>query len=215
IAVLVTGVDSSTYPPAAGKDRELAREYQLEGKFVIGYIGTHGMAHALDKVLEAARLLEQERDIRFLFAGGGAEREKLEKLATQSKLANVVMMPRQPKDRMPAVWSLCDISLISLRDTPLFTKVIPSKIFESMGMALPMIIACPSGEATGIIASSGSGLVVKSEDPKALAEGVLSLYRDRGRLAELSRASLASASDYDRSAQAQLMLKSLAGVAVA
>ena len=116
------------------------------------------MAHALDKVLDAAALLQDNDDVRFLFAGGGAERASLERLAAERGLSNVVMMPRQPKEAMPAVWSLCDISLISLRDTPLFTKVIPSKIFESMGMGLPMVIACPAGEATDIIAGTSSGV---------------------------------------------------------
>jgi glycosyltransferase involved in cell wall biosynthesis len=124
-------------------------------------------------------------------------------------LKNVVMMPRQPKEAMPAVWSMCDISLISLRDTPLFTKVIPSKIFESMGMGLPMVIACPRGEATEILESTSSGLVVEPDNPQALAEGIAELYSDRTRLAELASASGASAGSYDRAQQARLMLESL------
>ena len=123
------------------------------------------------------------------------------------------MMPRQPMEAMPAVWSLCDISLISLRDTPLFTKVIPSKIFESMGMGLPMVIACPVGEATEIIEGTSSGVVVEPENPQALADCVAGLYSDRTRLAELARASGISAKRYDRARQAELMLTSLQSVA--
>jgi glycosyltransferase involved in cell wall biosynthesis len=107
---------------------------------------------------------------------------------------------------MPALWSLCDISLISLRDTPLFEQVIPSKIFESMGMGLPMIIACPEGEATGIIRQTESGLVVRPEDPEALARSVRELYLDRERLGKLAEASADSAEAYDRARQARLML---------
>ncbi|MEP5321547.1 glycosyltransferase, partial [Marinobacter alexandrii] len=123
-------------------------------------------------------------------------------------LSNVVMMPRQSKENMPAVLSLCDISIISLRDTALFTKVIPSKIFESMGMGLPMVIACPKGEATEIIESTGSGVAVPPEDPPALAACIRSLYDDSARLGELARASGASAEAYDRNRQAALMLES-------
>ena len=209
IDVVVNGVDLSTYVPARVKDPVLAAEYDLMDKFVVGYIGTHGMAHALDKVLDAAKLLQGQDDICFLFAGGGAERARLERLAHERGLSNVVMMPRQPKEVMPAVWSLCDISLISLRDTPLFTKVIPSKIFESMGMGLPMVIACPRGEATKIIESSASGLVLPPEDSKALADCVASLYSDRERLAGFASASAGAAGAYDRSRQAALMLASL------
>jgi glycosyltransferase involved in cell wall biosynthesis len=209
IDVVVNGVDLSTYTPATEKDGALAGEYNLTGKFVVGYIGTHGMAHALDKLLDTAEQLQGNDDIRFLFVGGGAERANLERMALARKLSNVVMMPRQPKEIMPAVWSLCDISLISLRDTPLFTQVIPSKIFESMGMGLPMVIACPEGEATGIIESTSSGVVVPPEDTKALVDCGSELYADRARLGELARASGASAEMFDRARQAALMLESL------
>ncbi|MEP4484832.1 MAG: glycosyltransferase family 4 protein [Halioglobus sp.] len=208
IDVVVNGVDLSTYSPTKVKNDEMATEYELAGKFVVGYIGTHGMAHALDKILDAAELLRSDDNIRFLFAGGGAERANLELMARERKLSNVVMMPRQSKENMPAVWSLCDISIISLRDTALFTKVIPSKIFESMGMGLPMVIACPKGEATEIIESTGSGVAVPPEDPTALAACIRSLYDDSARLGELARASGASAEAYDRNRQAALMLES-------
>ncbi len=209
IDVVVNGVDLSTYRPAPGKDAELAGHYGLDGKFVVAYIGTHGMAHALDKVLDAARLLEAEQDICFLFAGGGAARAELEQSVTSRGLSNVVLIPRQPKDMMPALWSLCDISLISLRDTPLFEQVIPSKIFESMGMGLPMIISCPEGEATGIIRQTRSGLVVPPEQPEQLAAAVRELYEDRERCKTLANNSAAAAAAYDRTAMASKMLGSL------
>ena len=209
IDVVINGVDLSKYSPSEAKNPALADQYGLAGKFVVGYIGTHGMAHALDKVLAAAALLQDNDDVRFLFAGGGAERASLERLAAERGLSNVVMMPRQPKEAMPAVWSLCDISLISLRDTPLFTKVIPSKIFESMGMGLPMVIACPAGEATEIIESTSSGVMVEPENPEALADCIAGLYSDRTRLAELASASGMSAKSYDRARQAALMLDAL------
>jgi glycosyltransferase involved in cell wall biosynthesis len=209
IDVVINGVDLSKYSPAEAKNPALAEQYGLAAKFVVGYIGTHGMAHALDKVLAAAALLQDNDDVRFLFAGGGAERASLERLTAERGLSNVVMMPRQPKEAMPAVWSLCDISLISLRDTPLFTKVIPSKIFESMGMGLPMVIACPAGEATEIIESTSSGVMVEPENPEALAGCIAGLYSDRTRLAELASASGMSAKSYDRARQAALMLDAL------
>jgi glycosyltransferase involved in cell wall biosynthesis len=209
IDVVVNGVDLSKYQPAAEKDQALAAQYGLHNKFVVAYIGTHGMAHALDKVLDAAAMLQPEQDICFLFAGGGAARAELEASVGRRGLTNVALIPRQPKEMMPALWSLCDISLISLRDTPLFEQVIPSKIFESMGMGLPMVIACPRGEATGIIEDTSSGLVVPPEDPGALADCVASLYADRECLGALARASGVSAETFDRARQAGLMLESL------
>lgn len=212
IDVVVNGVDLEQYRPLAEKDEYLEDEYDLKNKFVVGYIGTHGMAHALDKVLDSAAILAKEKDICFLFAGGGAARAALEEAVASRGLVNVALIPRQPKEMMPALWSLCDISLISLRDTPLFTQVIPSKIFESMGMGLPMVIACPEGEATEIIRQSGSGLVVNPEAPEELAGIVRELYLDRFKLGELARCSAVSAQDYDRARLAGSMLDSLKSV---
>ncbi|REL34906.1 glycosyltransferase family 4 protein [Thalassotalea euphylliae] len=118
IDVVLNGVDLTKYQPTKEKAHTLASEYQLEGKFVVGYIGTHGMAHALEHVIEAAEALRSNDRIRFVFAGGGAAKESLISLAREKQLDNVIFIPRQPKENMPAVWSLCDVSLISLRDTP-------------------------------------------------------------------------------------------------
>lgn len=212
IDVVLNGVDLSKYRPAALKDQALAAQYGLQDKFVVAYIGTHGMAHALDKVLDAAELLRDREDIRFLFTGGGAERAGLERLAKERGLSNVVMMPRQPREMMPAVWSLCDIALISLRDTPLFAQVIPSKIFEAMGMGLPMVIACPEGEATGIIRRCDCGIVVPPEQPRLLAEVVCELSQDRERLSAMAGNSARAAVQYDRRTLASSMLASIARV---
>ena len=128
IEVVVNGVDLIRYHPRA-KCQGLLKEYELEGKFVVGYIGTHGLAHALPRVLEAAELLREISEIVFLFAGGGAQREDLVKMAAEMELPNVRFLSRQDKENMPELWSICDVSLIHLKDDPLFASVIPSKIF--------------------------------------------------------------------------------------
>ena len=79
-------------------------------KFVAGYVGTHGMAHGLEHIVRAAALLEGQDDIRIVFAGGGAAREAVEKQVADLGLANVVLIPRVPKEEMARLWSLCDVS---------------------------------------------------------------------------------------------------------
>ena len=209
IDVVLNGVDTSTYERAHTKDENLAVRYGLTGKFVVGYIGTLGLCQGLDTVIDAASLAQDYADIRFLFAGAGAERGKLERLIALRGLQNIVMMPPQPKAMMPRVWSLCDISLIVLRDQPMFAKVIPSKIFESMGMGLPMVSSCPQGEASQIIRDTSSGLVVPPGDPEMLAASIIQLYADPVGLKELGLASGNSARLYDRNGQARLMLSAL------
>ncbi len=205
IQVVTNGVDLTRYMPR-DRDADLARRYGLEGKFVVGYIGTQGLAHALHRVLETAELLREREEIVFLLVGSGARHDALVAQAREMGLDNVCFIPRQAKENMPAAWSLCDISLIQLKDEPLFKSVIPSKIFEAMGMGLPIILSQPRGEASGIIQRTGAGVVIPPEQPEMLAETVLRLFDNRDELAGLARASLAAAPGYSRERQARRML---------
>lgn len=205
IHVVINGVDLDRYEPRA-RDSGLEREFGLQGKFVAGYMGTHGMAHALPKVLEAAERLRSRTDIAFFFAGSGAERGTVERIVRERGLTNVRLIPRQPKERMPALWSVCDVSIVPLRDTPVFGTVIPSKIFESMGMGVPILMSLPEGEATGIVRESGSGVCVAPEDPVAMADAIAMLADDPERVDRLRRTAREAAPRYSRDRLAAEMI---------
>ncbi len=205
IEVVLNGVDVEVYQPRI-KDPILLQQYGLEGKFVAGFLGTLGMAHALGSVLEAAALLRDRPEIMFLLAGSGASKEALLEQARVNDLKNVIFLPRQPKSTMPALWSVCDVSLITLRDDPLFATVIPSKIFESMGMGLPIILSLPKGEASQIIWDTGAGLVVSPEDPMQLAGALIRLVEQGVECNAIKHASATAAADYSRNTQATSML---------
>ena len=206
IKVVLNGVDLSKYKPLPEKDKEFSEKYHLQGKFVAGYIGTHGLAHALDSIIEAAELLKAEDDIRVVFAGGGADRSRLERLVKTRGLSNVVMIPRQPKENMQKIWSLCDVSLVSLKDTPLFSTVIPSKIFESMAMKIPIIISVPEGESTEIVRTEKSGLVIPPENSNSFVKAILKLEKDEDLYRDLADNSLLAASKFNRKILALEML---------
>jgi glycosyltransferase involved in cell wall biosynthesis len=206
IKIVLNGVDLKKFIPLQGKDEILANRYGLKNKFVIGYIGTHGLAHALENVVEAAELIVKKDNIRIVFVGGGADRSRLEKIVCDRGLENIVMIPRQPKEHMPQVWSLCDISLVHLKDSPFFKTVIPSKIFESMAMGLPILMAVPIGEATEIIEEYKAGINVSPESPKELSEKFLELAKDSELVTMLSCQSLKAAQDFDRKKLALTML---------
>lgn len=208
IDVVINGVDLDRYAPRP-RDEALARQFGLEGKFVLGYMGTHGMAHALDRVLDAAERLRERKDIAFFFAGAGAERANVERRVAELRLDNVQMIPRQPKEAMPGLWSLCDLALIPLRDTPVFSTVIPSKLFEAMGMGVPVLMSLPEGEATAIVKRTECGVCVAPEDPGAMAEAVVELAGDGDRMAALRSASAAAAPEYSRDRQARRMVEVL------
>jgi len=212
IAVVINGVDLDRYEPRP-RDTDLAAEWDLTGKFVIGYVGTHGMAHALGNVLDAAERLRDADDLRILLVGAGAERDMLLAEKVRRGLDNVIMQPRQAKEMMPAIWSLCDVALVHLKDSPVFAGVIPSKIFEAMGMGKPVLLAGLEGEASRILDADGAGVCVPAEDPDALAEAMRELYRDAENLGALAARSLAAAAGHSRQHQAELMIAALEGAA--
>jgi glycosyltransferase involved in cell wall biosynthesis len=201
IDVVINGVDLSRYAPRA-RNLALAEAWGIApGEFVIAYVGTHGMAHALGNVLDAAERTNGR--IRWLLVGAGAERENLVADANRRRLSNLTMIGAQPKEQMPDVWSLCDVALVHLRDTPLFESVIPSKIFEAMGMGLPILLACPTGEASHIVQESGAGICVRPEDPEALANAAALLAGNSELTRKLASRSQAAAPYYSRERQAR------------
>ena len=104
------------------------------------------------------------------------------------------------------------MALIPLKDCPLYTKMIPSKLFEVMGMGLPVLLAMPEGEATGIVRQTGAGIVVPPEQPEALVAAVLELFTYPQRLELLGRASHMAAKYFSRFQQAEKMLTVLQSI---
>lgn len=206
ITVVMNGVESGRYT-SRGRDLELATRYGLQDKFVVGYVGTHGMAHALENVIRAADMLRHNDNILFLFVGAGASREAVMAEAEKLGLGNVAFVPSQPKELMPAFWSLCDLALVHLKDSPVFSTVIPSKIFEAMGMGLPILMACPAGEASDLVIREGAGVWVPSGNPEVLSETVEDLANNPERVRQLAHYSHLAASRYSREHQAEKMLQ--------
>lgn len=208
IAVVINGVDLPRYAPRP-KDPELLKEWGLEGKFVVGYVGTHGMAHGLINVVNTAELLKDEPNIRFLLVGAGAERDMLIAEAEKRGLSNIRFEAAKPKDMMPRIWSLCDMALVHLKDSPTFAEVIPSKIFEAMGMGLPILLVAPKGEATAIIEADQAGVCLPAERPEIFAVKVKELANDPMQVKTLAEQSLKAAPKHSREYQAESSLKVL------
>lgn len=177
VAVIPNGVEFGDETPIAKPAPEIA-SLPLDGKFVAAYFGTHGMAHGLEVILEAAKLLKQQTEIVFLLVGDGAERENLVKASKDAALDNVIMVGQQPKEMMPVLWSIADASLVVLRRLDVFLTVVPSKMFEAMAAGVPIVLAV-EGESAELLKAAGAGIGVKPEDPRALADAVLDLYENR------------------------------------
>ncbi len=175
ITVIKNGADLSLYQPVIGHN-PLTTSLKLENKFVAAYFGTHGMAHHLDTILDAAQHLRDHPDILLLLAGDGAERQRLLARKDALGLTNVLMLEQQPKDHMPWLWALSSVSLVLLKKSDLFKTVIPSKIFESMAMEKPIILGV-EGESAEIVRAAQAGYCIEPENAEELATRLLELYK--------------------------------------
>ena len=184
IEVIKNGVDLDFYQAITSDNKSVStislkdKKIDLAGKFVASYVGTHGMAHHLETILEAADELRDQPSIVFLLVGEGAERKNLLLLKDKLQLENVIMLEQQPKEMMPLLWQLSDVSLVLLRKSDLFKSVIPSKIFESMAMKKPIVLGV-AGESQSIIENAKSGICIEPENSHELAEVILKLFRDK------------------------------------
>ncbi len=169
ISVIYNGVDLERFSVMPKNSSFLSR-YGLEGSRVLGYIGTVGMAHGLEVMLKAAEAC-REKPWKLLIVGDGARLDELKSEAQSRGLSNLVFTGRLSKEEMPAAWSVLDACLIHLKKSDLFATVIPSKMFEAMGMGIPILMAV-KGEAQEIVLEAGAGIAVEPED----AEGVIKAF---------------------------------------
>ena len=185
VSVIKNGADLSEFG-AAQNGEAFKREHGLAGKFVAAYVGTHGLCHKLGTVLEAAVRLKHREDIAFLMVGGGAERARLVALKESMDLSNVTMLDQLPKPVMPAVLAAAGASLVLLKKDDLFRTVLPSKMFEAMAMACPIVLGV-EGEARVLLEEAGAGIAIAPENADELAAAVVRLADNPGLRAQLGK----------------------------
>jgi hypothetical protein len=210
IEIVTNGVDISQFTPRP-KDEALTRQLGLEGKFVAGYIGTHGLCHGLETLVTAAERL-RGTGIVFLFLGDGARKQFLRDMAAEKKLDNVVFIDSVPKAEVPRYWSILDVSVIHLQKAELFTTVIPSKLFESMGMGLPVLHGV-EGESADIVRDEHAGIPFEPENVDELVAALRRLKENPAELEQFKASCLKGAQNYDRTNLALKMMRILESVA--
>jgi glycosyltransferase involved in cell wall biosynthesis len=199
------GVCPGEFGPGAETDPQLRAELGAgPDDCLVLYAGTHGISQGLTSVADAAARLTGEQ-IRFAFVGEGADKERLRRRVDDLGLRNVTMVPGVPHEQVPALLAAADICLVPLRDVPLFSSFIPSKMFEYLAAGKPVVGAL-AGEAAQILREAGAW-VVPPADSEALAAAIRTLaaepqrrqamgrqgrcyvekYFDRGNLARLYR----------------------------
>ena len=207
ITVIKNGVLLDHYQPTA-KDPELLRSLALENKFIVTYLGTHGMAHALDFIIRSAQKLPD--NVCVLLIGDGAEKNNL--IALKEKLAakNIYMLPSVPKSSIGNYIAISDVALVNLRKSDTFKGVIPSKIFENAAMMKPVLLGV-EGESKAIIEKYNAGVCFEPENEAELTEALGRMMNPEN-YRQYQQGCIELARDFDRKNLAMKMLESIQAI---
>ncbi|MBN1828342.1 MAG: glycosyltransferase family 4 protein [Deltaproteobacteria bacterium] len=186
LALIYDWVDIESVRPLPKMNR-FAIENGLDNRFVVLYAGNIGPVQGLASILEAASLINNDSEVRFVFVGDGAARNTLMERTTQIGLDNVRFIPYQPRERMAEVFAAADISLVSLRKGASF-GALPSKIYQILASGRPVIASVDEeSDMWDLIKRAEAGFCVPPEDPSKLAEAILTLKRDKDLRERLGR----------------------------
>jgi len=170
------GVDLERFKPWTGDVEETRRQLGAQAdETLVLYVGAHGISHGLTSIAEAAAKLSGV-PIHLAFVGEGAAKRHLEQRVRELGLTNVSLLSGVPHHEVPALLAAADICLVPLRDVPLFSTFIPSKMFEYLA-AEKAVLGAVRGEPAEILRAAGA-VVVEPEDAKAIAAGILELADD-------------------------------------
>ena len=172
------GIDISAWQLPSSLPEEQIRLLQKlkgEGKFIVGYVGAHGVANALQYFIKAAAILKEQDKIHFLLVGQGSEKEALKHLVKTENLSNVDFLPPIPKTSIPLLLAVMDVVYIGANRNLLYRfGVSPNKLMDYMMAARPVIHAIEAGN--DLVAESGCGISLPPEDPNAIADAALHLF---------------------------------------
>ncbi|HEY1837497.1 MAG TPA: glycosyltransferase family 4 protein [Rhizomicrobium sp.] len=204
IGVVYNGIDPHRLIPRE-KSPRLLQHFGYDGKFVIGYVGTHGLAQKLETVVNAAKMLESHDDIRFLFVGDGARREALIDMAAKLALSSIEFHGLVTSTTVVEYLALCDAIVVPLKNAALFEGALPTKIFEAAAMERPIILSA-AGIAADLVRKYDAGLAIAPEDATALAASIIELRNDSALRQRFAAGGRGLAADFDRNKLADLML---------
>ena len=138
--LIPNGADLDLLTPGP-KDNTVRRKLGLEDKYVVSYIGAHGVANHLMQMVETAEFLRDHTDIAFLLIGDGMEKPMLQEEVARRKLTNIHFVATQPKSAIGAYINASDVCCAVLKDVATFRTVYPNKVFDYMSCARPTIVA--------------------------------------------------------------------------
>jgi glycosyltransferase involved in cell wall biosynthesis len=198
---LSNGVDLSLFSPDRRSQR--LREMLLGGEDGPGscvaiYAGLHGLAQGLDQILDAAKQVENQSNLAFVFVGDGPERQALIERSRTMGLRRVRFLDAIARSEIPALLASADIAVVPLKLA--LPGAAPSKLYEAMGTALPILLIA-GGEAAEIVRRANAGVVVAYGDTRSMADALRLLASDPAKRRELGESGRRSAEErFDRRA---------------
>ncbi len=206
IDIVTNGANLELFRPIE-KNKKILHTLGLENKFIFGYIGTHGLAHGLEFIIDSIKEIKDER-IHFLFIGTGAKKAAVVALAEKLQLNNVTFLDPVTKSEVADYISVIDAALIPLTKTDIHASLIPSKIFESASMLKPILLGV-EGEAADIVKRHNAGLIFEPENKNEFLAGVEKISSDDTLYKEFQIGCSELAEEFDRKRLAAKMLKIL------
>jgi glycosyltransferase involved in cell wall biosynthesis len=140
------------------------RDNSLDEKFVITYVGAHGVANHLDQILDAAKLLE-DTNVEFLLIGEGMEKERLMQKAKDMKLLNVRFINSVPKKEVFKYILASDMGASVLKKVDTFKTIYSNKTFDYMSCKKPILMAI-DGVSRELVEDANCGAYVEPENPR-------------------------------------------------
>ena len=175
VTFLPNGVDTEFYRPLP-VDESLKTQLGLSGKKIILYAGTHGYAHGLEHIVDAAAILQDE-NVHFLFVGDGSEKPRLIRRALDLQLKNITFTDPVPVSQIPRLLSISECGLVPQRKLRLFEGNRPAKTFSVMACAKPVVFS-GDGEGAQLVSDARAGCVVAPEDASAVVGAIRLIVRD-------------------------------------
>ncbi|RPI96886.1 MAG: glycosyltransferase WbuB [Chloroflexi bacterium] len=183
ITFIAYGTDISMFNPNVDGS-SIREKLGLKDKFMVLYAGAMGQAHDLYTVLRAAKRLNDDAHIQFVFFGAGKERANLEAEAGRLELRNVLFAGICPKKEMPAVIASADVCLAILQNLEMFRTTYPNKVFDYMASARPTVLVI-DGVVREVIEASNGGAFVEPGNDELLAKTILELSKDPQQVKQL------------------------------
>lgn len=187
IVCIPNWVNVNFISPLPKENNAWKSSYQLDGKFVVMYSGNIALTQGLETVIEAAVLLHHLPEIVFVIAGESKALANLRKYCLRCGASNVLLLPLQPREKLPEMLAAADVGLIVQKHNVISFNM-PSKIPMLLASGRPIVASVPAnGTAAQAVSKSGGGIVVPPESPQALAKGVLELYTNSVKATELGQ----------------------------